>query len=359
MAQDQNLPILIIGAGPTGLTAALELSRRNIPVRLIERREGPSPLSRAVGLMPGSMEIFKNCGVETAIRKEALEVEALDIWRGDQKVTSIDMDGHDDPAVRLLCLPQDRTEAILADGLAQYGAGAEYGATFESLSQDGEEIAATVSGETRQYAAILGCDGSRSAVRDAIGLKAEGYDLDEDWSIADLDIPDWNDARFRVSIMNDGELSILVPMARGRYRLVATEPDALKANRIPIPAHTVRRAGSFRIGIRQVSDYNVGRVWLAGDAAHTHSPVGGRGMNLGIADASEWAQRYIDDTLSEYSASRHKIGAETIKFTENARKLLQDGSELKRDTLLFGVRGLGLMKFIHPKVVHRMVMGEF
>ena len=82
----KDLPILIVGAGPTGLTAALELSRRGVPVRLIERRSGPSPLSRAVGLMPESMEIFQNCGVESAIRREALEVEALDIWRGGHKV---------------------------------------------------------------------------------------------------------------------------------------------------------------------------------------------------------------------------------------------------------------------------------
>ena len=230
---------------------------------------------------------------------------------------------------------------------------------LKAFLKTGDTICATVNGETRSYATILGCDGSRSAVRDALGLTSDGYDLDEEWSIADLEIPEWHDRRFRVSVMDGGELSIVIPMAKGRYRLVASEPDALQANPIPLPDFKVRRAGSFRIGIRQVSTYNVGNAWLAGDAAHTHSPVGGRGMNLGIADASEWVQRYVDGTLSEYSMSRHKVGAATIKFTEDTRKMLQDGSDFKRDALLFAVRGLGLMTFVHPIVVHRMLMGEF
>ena len=355
---DKN-PILIVGAGPTGLTAALELSRRNVPVRLIERRDAPSPLSRAVGLMPGSMAIFRGCGVESAIRKEALEVEALDIWRGDQQVGLLKMNGHPDPNVRLLCLPQDRTESILADRLAEHGATAEYETAFETLSQEGSTISATVNGETREYAAVLGCDGSRSTVREAIGLAAEGYDLSEEWSIADLDIPQWTDARFRVSVMADGELAFIIPMAKGRFRLVTTEPEALPANPIPLPEHSVRRAGSFRIGIRQVPNYNVGRVWLAGDAAHTHSPVGGRGMNLGIADASAWAMHYAGGTLNEYGSSRHKMGESTINFTEGARKMLQEGSEFRRRSLLSVVKIVTLLKFLHPRIAHRMVMGEF
>ena len=354
----KDLPILIVGAGPTGLTAALELARRGVEVRIVEKRTEPSSLSRAVGLMPGSMEIFQACGAEQKIRSEALEIEALDIWHRDRKVTTINMDGHEDPAVRLLCLPQDRTELHLAEALQTHGITVEYGEVFESLKQDSEKVSATVSGESRLYAGVLGCDGAISMVREEIGLVAEGYDLEEDWSIADLEIPAWTDRRFRVSVMDKGELCIIVPMADGRYRLVTTEPDSLEANPIPIPEYRVRRAGSFRISVRQVPEYNVGRVWLAGDAAHTHSPVGGRGMNLGIADASEWARRYSEGTLEGYSAARHTIGAETIEFTETARKMLQEGSELKRDLLLFGVRGLGLMKFVHPRIVQQMVMGE-
>lgn len=354
-----DLPILIVGAGPTGLTAALELSRRGVPVRLIERRDGPSPLSRAVGLMPGSMDIFKENGVEDAIRAEAIEVEAIEIWRGDKQVSSLQMNTHEDPSVRLLCLPQDRTEGILTDEVAKLGVTTEYETEFESLSQDGDKITATVNGETREYTTILGCDGSRSPVREAIGLKAEGYDLDEEWSIADIDIPSWTDSKFRVSIMDSGELAFLIPMAKSRYRLVTTEPVALEANQIKIPEYSVRRAGAFRIGVRQVPTYNVGNIWLAGDAAHTHSPVGGRGMNLGIADASEWARRHVDGTLDGYSESRHAIGEETIKFTENNRKMLQDGSDFKRDTVVFASRLLNVLKPFHASIAYKMVRGEF
>ncbi|MEM8984273.1 MAG: FAD-dependent monooxygenase [Pseudomonadota bacterium] len=353
-----DIPVLIVGAGPTGLTAALKLAKHRVPVRLVEKRTTPSPLSRAVGLLPRSMAIFESLGVAEQIRHEALEVEAIEVYRGDRPIGHIRMSSHPDPTVRILCLPQDRTESILAEALSTHGVTAEYGTTFEGLEQ-AATVSATVSGERRRYAAVLGCDGSRSTVRSAIGLLADGYDLEEEWSIADLYIPDWSDYRFRISIMDSGEMTLIVPMQPGRYRLVTTEPDALLANPIPLPDYTVRRTGSFKISVRQVPEYGVGRVWLAGDAAHTHSPVGGRGMNLGIADANDWADRYVADTLEGYSGARHAVGARTIQFTEQMRKLLQESSPLKRAALMLLVRSVSLARFMHPRIAEQIVAGEF
>lgn len=356
MTASEHHPILIVGAGPSGFTAALELARRKIPFQLIERREGPSPLSRAVGILPGSMAIFADCGVADAIRENAIEAEAFEIYDRSDPVASIRMDGHPDSSMRILCLPQDRTEAILREGVERHGGTVEYGQAFEALSQDNDCVTATVNGRSDTYAAVLGCDGARSSVRSAIGLEAEGFDLAEDWSIADLDIPEWQDRRFRISLLPQGELVLIAPIAAGRFRMVTTEPDPLALNPIRLPDHTVRRTDVFRIGIRQVPNYRVGNVWLAGDAAHTHSPVGGRGMNLGIADASEWVRRYVDGTLDGYGASRHAQGKETIETTERIRKMLVNASPLQRKAILLAARLTGMASFLHPSITRAIVM---
>ncbi len=355
-------PVLIVGAGPTGLTAALELARRDVPVHIIERREGPSPLSRAVGIMPWGMDILDKSGAGDLIRAKSQPVQRVEVWNGTKVATNIKLDVDPDPNQRLLCLPQNETEAILAQKLAEHGVTVQYETTLEALfEQSADCVIAQINGETSHHAFVLGADGVRSSVRAYLGETLEGYDLPTQWSIADIDAHDWTEPGvFRVYLKDDGNAAFVIPIGPTRYRIVASEPGALASMPVPIKVDHIHREGDFTIGIRQAESYGRGRVWIAGDAAHVHSPVGGRGMNLGLQDADEWADRLISGRLAKgvdegYSAARHERGREIVAFTEKSRQSVMTKASLTKRLSLRMLGALGGILPINRMIVRRML----
>lgn len=322
--------VLIAGAGPTGLTAALILQQRGVRARIVEKRPTASPLSRAVGILPSSMAIFDRLEIGQRIRDRAVAIERLIVFADGTEKFHLQLDLDPDPDVRLLSLPQDVTEEILAEKLSAGGVEVEYGMALEALEETDNGVLATVGGVQEPYDEVLGADGARSTVREALGIEARGFELPNDWSIADIDLSEPADPFAQVHLFGASDVVFLIPMERARVRLVSNTPDALATLGDLLPIAGVRRTGQFRIAIRQVDRYRSGAVSLAGDAAHLHSPVGGRGMNLGIADAAEWADRLVDGTLDGYSAARHAAGKHTIGVSEGGRKTLLGGSGTRR-----------------------------
>ena len=347
---------LVVGAGPTGLTAALTLARASRPVRVIERRDGPSPLSRAVGLLPFGMEVLDAVGAGEAVRKEAVIARAMEVFIEARSLGRMAVDTAADPRKRLLVLPQDRTEAILAQCLADQGVEVEYATPLGAIEPHDDRVKVTVAGETRTYAHVLGADGARSLVRESLDIEAQGYDLDPEWSIADVDVAaEVEPGVFRVYLLETGDTVFVIPMEAHRYRVVATQPDALALLPAPFPVTNVRREGAFTIRIAQVPTYGRGRVHLAGDAAHTHSPVGGRGMNLGIADGYSWATHLVAGTLDEYGPERHAVGAEVIAFTERVRKRLMQPVTWQRRIALKALVALGGLPGMNRRFAERIL----
>ena len=159
--------------------------------------------------------------------------------------------------------------------------------------------------------------------RQLLNLEFRGHDLPETWSIADVDSEDWPNAdTFTLCRLSGGNVVVVVPLEHKRFRVVSNTGDALAALPLKMNATNIRRAGQFKISIRQVAKYSVGRVFLAGDAAHCHSPVGGRGMNLGIADGAELARRMVAGELDGYGDARHKVGEQVIAGSEAVRKVM-------------------------------------
>ncbi len=164
-----------------------------------------------------------------------------------------------------------------------------------------------------------------------MGIDYPGFELPEIWSIADVDANDWpNQDVFTGCLLRDGRIVVVVPLEQKRFRVISNTKDALTALPLKMNVTNIRRAGTFEISVRQVNEYRKGRVFLAGDAAHCHSPVGGRGMNLGIADAADLARRMHENDLEGYSDARHVDGATTIEFSEQARKTLTSTNPITR-----------------------------
>jgi len=126
---------------------------------------------------------------------------------------------------------------------------------------------------------------------------------------------------------------------------------------LPINISNIRREGKFRISIRQAEQYGKGRVFLVGDAAHCHSPVGGRGMNLGIADSAELAERFVNNTLTEYSSSRRIEGEQTIKGSERVRKIVSSTNLFTRSLGYLGLKAVSKVKILQQQLSEAMLYG--
>jgi 2-polyprenyl-6-methoxyphenol hydroxylase-like FAD-dependent oxidoreductase len=344
--------VLVVGAGPTGLTAAVELARRGIGVQVVDRRDGASNLSRAVGILPASLDLLAPCGATPRLLAEGVHYDGLRLHDGSRLIADLRFAAVG-PGRFILGLPQDRTEAILAECLATQGGQVRYGAEVTGIAQDDAGVTVTFAGGPQErFDHVLGCDGIRSTLRGALGLPFEGLDLPDEWGVADVTVADWPfPASFAVFMLDGGAMVVVAPMAPGRLRVIANRPEPLALLPLPLAVRQTHAAGRFRISVRQVPRYSVGRVHLAGDAAHCHSPVGGRGMNLGIADAAAFAAHLAAGTLPAYSPERHAEGQATIRLSEAARRRLDGQSRAAR-------RPVRMLAWLADRVVplERLVM---
>ena len=317
------MKVLVVGAGPTGLTAAIELSRRGVQPTVVDRRDSASTLSRAVGITPRSLGLLSHSGAADPLIAEGIAMDGLRVYHGQKLNLEMPLRSTRAFHPNLVCLPQDRTEAIMADVLARYGTTVTYGVKFEGLQHTAEGVLARFNnGVEETFDHVIGADGIRSTVREQAGIAYPGFDLKDRWSVADVDIANWrHPGCLTVVQAGPGRVAVVVPIGDARYRVVAVGESALEAMPLPMDVTKVRREGSFVISVRIADTYSTGNIHLAGDAAHAHSPVGGRGMNLGIADAAELARRLVDGGLDGYSEARHQEALEARRITERGRKM--------------------------------------
>ncbi len=333
--------VLIAGAGPAGLTTGVELARLGVTPTVIDRKSDASSLSRAVGISPRSLNLLGSSGVTERLLAEGVKLRAVQIYRERRRLLTMALQGAHPDHDFMLALAQDRTEAALRDALLGMGGEVRYATELTGLSSSEDEVVVwTADGSEAAYDYVVGADGAQSTVRKALGLEFSGYDLAETWSIADVDAVGWpNPEWFTVCLVSGGRVAVVAPLEAERYRVISNTTNALETLPLDLDVTGIRREGQFTISVRQAADYGVGRVFLAGDAAHCHSPVGGRGMNLGIADAAELAARIVAGNLAGYTQSRHAAGAETIALSERARRALTSSNPLRRGlvTTLLGV----------------------
>ncbi len=351
------MKVLVIGAGPVGLAAALELAFHGLTPELVEKRQGPSEFSRAVGIIPITRYNLRHEGVGDAILREAVPWRKMQFHRGDKVLLDLDLSAKIAPADCILGLPQDRTEVLIRNALSKLGVTTHFGTEALSLSTDDEAATVTLSdGRSERYDWVIACDGKHSRMRQQLGIAYDGFDLDGTWSIADVDMGegfDCEQVRFWIQ-GHDGVIATCLPIEQRRARVLSSTTDAIAAIPVDLGIQHIRRTGTFSISVRQAASYRKGRVLLAGDAAHCHSPIGGRGMNLGIDDAIAAVRAILDDTVEFYSDERWPVGAKVIKQTELARKTVSSDGLAERLAVSAMMSTMQHFHALHAPLIKRM-----
>ncbi|MGR3498332.1 MAG: FAD-dependent oxidoreductase [Limimaricola soesokkakensis] len=337
------MKVLICGAGPTGLTAGVELARRGIEVTVFEARDAPSPLSRAVGINPESLHRLEPSGVTEALLAEGVTYRGLILHRGGRVWARLDFGAARPERFGrryMFGLPQDRTEAVLAAALARHGGTLRRGAEIVGMAQDPQGVRITLKdGREERGDWLVGADGTRSLVREAAGIGYPGHRLPDVWSIADIDAPGWpHRDRVALSLLPEGRVAAVVPLGGDRVRMISNTEDALAAEPFGVRVAHLHDRGQFRVALRMAERFREGRVLLAGDAAHSHSPAGGRGMNLGIADACDLAERLLGGGIDGYSEARRAADRRIIAGAERMRRVVTAKGRLARPATLAAAR---------------------
>jgi 2-polyprenyl-6-methoxyphenol hydroxylase-like FAD-dependent oxidoreductase len=361
----EETDVLVVGAGPTGTALAIDLARRGVGVRIIEREATTFSGSRAKGLQPRSLEVLEDLGVREQVIAAGGDYPLLGIhvgpltapWRMIRRARP----SEDRPWPNTWMVPQVRTDAILHARLAELGGQVEFGAELLDVRQDVHSVVANVRVEGREKQVVarylVGADGGASRVRGAMGIGFAGETDDGDrWIIVDAETTGLSRSRWHVWPGRGGKMTAACPLPhtplfQWMLRIDIDEPVDLDAaalqRRIGERTGNARiRLGSiqwrtlFRPNIRLAECYRRGRVFLAGDAAHVHTPSGGQGLNTGLQDAYNlgWKLGQVlagadDSLLDSYEAERLPIADEMLaRSTRRYRAIGKAGTESIRRT---------------------------
>jgi 2-polyprenyl-6-methoxyphenol hydroxylase-like FAD-dependent oxidoreductase len=331
--------VLIVGAGPTGLTLALALRRAGLSALVIDQLESGQNTSRAAVIHAHTLEVLDGLEVSRRLEHEGLKLERFSLLDRDRTLLGLRFDDLPSSHPHLLMLTQDVTERILRQCLAEQGTGVRWGCRLENLAQDAEGVTARVASkagvEVLRARYAVGADGMHSLVRRHAGIGFQGESYEDSFVLADVHL-DWDHGRDEVKLFFSPQgMLVVAPLPDGRYRLVApleraperpgvADMQAILDARGPEQGAArvteVYWGSRFRLHHRVADRYREQRLFLVGDAAHAHSPAGGQGMNTGIVDAVVLGQvlsevlhgRRGEDYLDEYERLRRPAAQQVL-----------------------------------------------
>ena len=336
--------VLIVGAGPVGLTMAAELARYGISVRIVDKAAQRTDKSKAVVLWSRTLELFDRAKCAEAFVTAGNKVDAANIIANNTVIGHVNFSEVDSPYPFALMLPQSETERLLEEHLGHLGINTQRQTEIASFEQNESGIMAVLRNAEGQEEVVradwpIGCDGAHSAVRHGLGLSFLGNTLESDWILADLNLSGYPlPTTEMVTYWHEEGVLLVIPMSATRFRIIADlglstggppvnptldQVQAIMDRRGPGGMTTTNPIwlSAFRINERKVSDYRAGRVFVVGDAAHVHSPAGGQGMNTGMQDAFNLAWKLAlvcrgqaaETLLDSFSVERSAVGAEVLK----------------------------------------------
>lgn len=345
----KNNLVLIIGAGPSGLLMACELARYGIEFRIIDKKPGRVQTTNAAGVHTRTLELFDRIGIVDRFLSKGQRWEAFRLHLGTKPLGTLPFTGIDSFYKFSMLIPQSETERILNERLEELKGRVERPVELINFKQEGDKVISTVkhpdgSTETIESGWLIGCDGYQSTVRQISKIPFKGEDIPHEYLVADLHL--------ETNLSNNdgdaylGKIKILAvfPLGEDLYRVVANlEGKEIKTSISEEEVYSIvqeRSRGMFKVKSiiwsspfwihSRIADYmRQGSIFIAGDAAHVHSPAGGQGMNTGLQDVQNLAWKLAlvikglaDPTLLEsYNAERHPVIKEIVTKTESFTKL--------------------------------------
>ncbi len=385
-----NVDVLVAGAGPVGLLLAAELCREGLDVLIVDPMEKRSFFCKALGVTPRTLQIFDDLGFIHEAIDRGVWLRGLSFYQ--DGALAMEMDLPEAFPFGNLSLAQFETERLLEGCLQRHGGTVSYGWALEGFEEGAEGVSAELTGpddakSTVHCRWLVGCDGAHSRVRSALNMDFEGGRYPQTFILADLEV-DWALTRGRAYRFTRGAagepgsttlMAIPVHSASGRrYRLSTMLPESAAGEegtptleqvtnlmRPLLPPGTklssLHWSSTYRISHRIVSAYSRGRVFLAGDAAHLHPPVGGLGMNTGLQDAHNLAWKLAlasrdlanPSLLESYSLERLPVGLDVVENTSRAlNDVLAQRAQLpgmKETQLLISYRASGIVRDERPE----------
>lgn len=376
-----NEPVLVVGAGPVGLTMALALKHRGVEVRIVDKAAARTDKSKALVLWPRTLEMLDMQGCVQPFVNAGTKAVGARILAQKNVLVHIRLDTVRGAYPYALMIPQSDTERLLEEQLALIGVHVERRVELVSFVDNGDGITAVLRhadghDETVTSPYLAGCDGAHSTTRHTLAAQFEGDTLPSGWMLADVELDgEISQDELTICWTPDGVL-LFVPIKGTRFRVIADvgltpavdaspltleEVQTLLDLRGPsgLRAHDPVWMSRFRINERKVKDYRQGRVFLCGDAAHVHSPAGGQGMNTGMQDAFNlawklamvWHGQASPALLDSYSPERSAVGDQVLR---NAGRLTKVA--ILRNPILQKIRNLAVGALGRvPKVRQRVV----
>lgn len=369
--------LLVVGAGPTGLTLAVQARMMGARVRVVERSEGPRDWAPALAVHPRTMEILRGLGVADELARRGVTEVELQVHTGGTTIEGQLFDLHL-PATEysfILFAPQPEVEDVLRRRLQALGVEVEWGRELTDLEERDGLVECRVRATTDDEEVILsryvaGCDGAESRVRRLVRIPFHGRRYRQAILVADAEpTADLSPGTAHAFLGAEG-IVFIFPLPSGRWRLIAPHPGGELPNLADLIARhsrgevTITRVGwmtAVRPQHRLARHYRRGRVFLAGDAAHVHSPAGAQGMNTGIQDAANlgWKLALVvsgapDALLETYEAERRRVAKQVVRLTGLAFALEVSDALVLRLGRRFAARPIASLLLPRPKLVSLM-----
>lgn len=347
MTDPEKTDVLIVGAGPTGLALACQFARYGVDFTIIDKKETTTPYSKAIGVQARTLEIYEQIGLGDKLIELGAKAERATMFAGGKVRGQVEFFGLGaglSPYPYVLIVEQGKHETVIYDFIKSHGKDVRWQTTLESFTQNADSVTATVadqSGKTETITAkyLIGCDGAKSPIRHSLGLTFEGSTFERLFYVADVNI-DWEfeHGGLHVFLMRNSLLAVFSMSGDGQYRIVGTFPEEFAKDegevlyeeieeRIRLDAEIdfdikkVNWFSTYKVHTRHVNKFREGRCFVAGDAAHIHTPAGAQGMNTGIQDGYNLAWKLALALQNE--SPEYLLNTYNEERLPNAEQLMQ------------------------------------